>query len=49
MASEPTVPKVIALPLMVPFSGSEADGDEMLMVPESAEPDWVHVRLDVPE
>lgn len=48
IAVEPTVPKVIALPLTVPLMGRVLRGFEILIVPCRCVPDCRHVSANVP-
>ena len=47
-ASEPSVPKSIVLPLIVPWIGAVPDGAERVMMPVRVELDCCQVSLKVP-
>jgi hypothetical protein len=49
IAAEPTVPKLIVLPVTVPFRLSVFAGAESVMLPLSFDPDSCHVSWKVPE
>jgi hypothetical protein len=48
MFVEPTVPKLIVLPLTVPWMAVVVCGSEILIVPLRLDPDCCQVRLNVP-